>query len=229
MSVLTSTPERARAPIPPARGAAIAAGAALAAMAALAPPVLLVAIPHGLAALGAIGALVIAALDAIVALALVPVLEPGGRVLAQTTAALRVAYAAVFAVAASELLASDDLAAAARFDRVWDAALFLFGVHLVLLGVLVWRAPGAPRWLGALVGIGGLAYLADTVIAAVAPASGVSVGAVSAVGEIALAVWLLARGGRGSGRRGDGRRSPAPDAARPPAAMRGGAAPGAEE
>jgi len=188
---------------PAARPAALVAGTSLAAMAVLSPIAMFVAIPAGLPGVAALVLLVVAALDVAVAAALVPVLESGGRMLARVAAGLRVGYAAAFAVAASELLAPADVA---RFDRVWGAALLLFALHLLALAALAWRSGSAPRWLAALLALAGLAYLADTAVAALAPASGFSAGIVAAVGELALTVWLLGRGGRAPRRAGEAER-----------------------
>ncbi|MGO2112550.1 MAG: hypothetical protein ACTH31_13150 [Pseudoclavibacter sp.] len=64
-------------------------------------------------------------------------------------------------------------------------------------------ASGRVAGATALVGIAGAGYLIDTVIVAVAPAAGVSFGAFTFVGEVALFVWLIWRGGR----RGTGEQS----------------------
>jgi hypothetical protein len=177
------------------RSAAITAGLALLAMAVLAPIAVIWAIPDEQYGVAALIVLVVAALDVVAAIALIVVLEPGGKLLAQTAAALRVTYAAVFAVAGAALLEPVD---EARFDAIWDAGLLVFGAHLLVAAVAAWRATHIPNWLAALVGIAGIGYVIDTTVVALAPTSDVTVAPVTFIGEVVLLVWLLARCGRQS-------------------------------
>lgn len=175
------------------RAPSLVAGLAMASMAVLSPVGMLVALPAGHTALAAYVALVVATLDIVVAVALLPVLTPGGRLLAQIAVALRVTYAAVFAVAGGWLLASAD---ASRFEAVWNAGLLLFGTHLVLVGIAAVRTGFVPAWIGALVTIAGTGYAIDSTTAALLPGTGISVSGFTFVGEVVLLVWLIARGGR---------------------------------
>lgn len=75
-----------------------------------------------------------------------------------------------------------------------------FGVHMVLLGILLTQSDRFPRTLGVLLGVAGLAYLAESFSYIVVPAS---VGAASAVlvpaagiAEVSFCLWLLVRGER---------------------------------
>lgn len=176
------------------RAAALIAGSSLALMAVLAPLGLMVAMPAGLTGPAALTVLVIAGLDVIVGVALYPILKPGGRLIAQVATALRVAYGAAFAVAAAFLLAPAD---PERFEAIWDAALFLFGLHLLAVGLAAVRASGIPTWIGALVLIAGAGYAVDAVSVALAPSSPLGLGQVAFVGEVVLLVWLIGWGGRG--------------------------------
>jgi len=74
----------------------------------------------------------------------------------------------------------------------------VFGIHLVLVGVLVVRSGFAPRTLGWLVGAAGVAYVADTFAhvlmadyGAIAGIALVLVAVPSMIGEFWLALWLL--------------------------------------
>jgi len=177
-----------------ARSAAIVAGSSLALMAVIAPVAVFVAIPAGLTGIAALAILAVAVLDIVVAVALLPVFAGRSQTLARMTAGLRIAYAAVFAVAGAHLLGRPDIAA---FERIWDAGLLLFAAHLIALGALIWRSRAAGRWLAVLVLLSGAGYLVDAVLAAVAPGVGVEFTPVTFVGEVALLLWLLIRGGRG--------------------------------
>src|SRR5699024_5340853 len=129
-------------------------------------------------------------LDVIVAFALTAVLDPNDTTLGRITVGLRLAYAAAFAVAASELLGGD----AERFQQIWDASLMVFAAHLMAVALLAWRGGVVPRVIAVLVLIAGLGYFVD----ALSPmfTLGFEVSTISFVGEVALLLWLLIRGGR---------------------------------
>lgn len=175
------------------RTSALVAGTSLALMAFIAPLGLLIALPAGMTGIAALSVLVIAALDVVAAVALYPVLRPGGELLAQIASATRVAYGAVFAVAAGSLIDPVDTA---HFQAVWDAGLLIFGVHLMLVGVAIVRSAAIPTWIGILVFIAGAGYAADTTIVALSPGSLLSIAGFTFVGEVVLLVWLIGWGGR---------------------------------
>lgn len=170
---------------------AFRAGLALGAMALLAPLGVLLAIPAGMHALGAAAVLVIAALDVAVGIWLLPLLATGSLALARVSAGARILYGLAFAGAALVLLATSD---AALFTRIWDAALGIFAVHLLLAGAALVRSPCAPVWLGVLVGLAGIGYGLDAVRATTGFGIGLTLAEVLFLGELALLVWLLVRG-----------------------------------
>ncbi|MDO5627338.1 MAG: DUF4386 family protein [Mobilicoccus sp.] len=178
-------------------------------MAILAPVAVFWAIPRG--SLGLAGALVVvvAALDVIVSLALYPLIGAAGRALATTISGLRLVYAVVFAWAGAHLLMGD----AERFQRIWDGALLLFGLHMLLLGLAMIRIPAMPSWIGILVIIAGGGYLIDSVLT-LSGLEQIDVSSFTFVGEVVLLVWLLGWAERPSAQRGRARstsasRSPA--------------------
>lgn len=184
------------APTDTTRSAAIIAGVGLAAMAVLAPIAVFAAAPAGLTALAGLIILLVVVLDVIVAYALSAALDPQGGILARVTTGLRLVYAAAFAVAATQLVAGDE----AAFQTIWDAALLVFAAHLLAVALLGWRTRALPWWVSVLVAIAGLGYLID----ALAPlfTLGFEVSTVSFVGEVALLLYLLIRGGRPAARKG---------------------------
>lgn len=182
------------------RTSALVAGICLALMAVLAPLGLLMALPSGATGAAALVVLIIAALDVLAAVALYPVLKSGGTLLAQGAAAMRIAYGAVFAVAAGSLFHPFDTE---RFQAVWDAGLLLFGLHLALAGFAVLRSPATPTWIGVLLLIAGAGYAVDSATIAVLPGSPTSLGEFTFVGEVVLMVWLIGWGGRSTGTRID--------------------------
>lgn len=175
------------------RTSALVAGISLALMAVLAPLGLMMALPSGVTGTAALVVLIVAALDVLVGVALYPVLKPGGTLLAQAAAAMRVAYGALFAVAAASLLDPVDTA---HFQAVWDAGLFLFGIHLALVGLAVLRSPSIPTWIGVLLLIAGAGYAIDSATIAILPSGPTSIGEFTFVGEVVLSIWLIGWGGR---------------------------------
>ena len=162
----------------------------------------------------AAGALVIVAvLDVVVAWALFEVLRPTQEALARVAAWLRTAYAAGFVLAVSHVLVAVEMVAAAdgtdaelgrtvkrellTFQTMWEVGLLLVGLHLLLIGVALWRGPGFPRWLGAFVVLCGVGYAFDASAVVVVPGPLWSLTTVTFVGEVALAIWLLVRAFRG--------------------------------
>lgn len=178
------------------RTSALVAGLSLALMAALAPLGLILALPSGAIGVAAVVVLAIAALDVVAGVALYPVLTSGGTLLAGSAAALRIAYAAVFAAAAGFLFGPAD---AVRFQAIWDAGLLIFALHLILVGVAAIRSPSIPIWIGALVLIAGAGYAVDSVTTALLPASPTAIAQFTFVGEVVLLVWLIGWGGRQRG------------------------------
>lgn len=168
----------------------------------------------GLFRLGVASLLLVVVLDVVVAWALFRVFDPVSRGLSTLAAWFRLAYAAVFMVAIGQLagipellggepylavFTADELDAQARlrvdaFEDLWDAGLLLFGVHLLVLGVLAYRSGYVPRILGVLLGVAGLGYLVDSAAAVLALGLTIDVATVTFVGEFLLALWLVVRG-----------------------------------
>jgi hypothetical protein len=158
--------------------------------------------------LGIASLLVVAGLDVVVAGALFTVFEPASSRLSMLAAWFRLAYAAVFAVAIAQLagvlrllpeakgLAAQLLSGVHAYEDVWTVGLILFAVHLILLGVLAWRASYVPTILGALLVVAGLGYAVDGFGSVLIAGYAANVAAFTFVGEVLLIVWLLARGRR---------------------------------
>jgi hypothetical protein len=155
--------------------------------------------------------LVTAGLDLLVALALFSLLLPVHRDLSASAAVLRVVYTTMLLLATSHLLepfadlapASVD-AAIEAFRTTWDLGLAVFGAHLAVVGVLVWRSRFMPRWLGALLILSGAGYLVDGIGVIAASGYGLRLSLYTFVGEVALLAWLLVRARRLPGARADG-------------------------
>ncbi|GAA5051338.1 hypothetical protein HNP84_006479 [Thermocatellispora tengchongensis] len=165
---------------------------------------------EGLFRLGVAGLLLVAILDVVAAWALMVFFRPAHEGLATLTAWLRAVYAAVFAVAIAQLAGVPALLGAAghpqapaeallkitAFHDIWDAGLTLFGLHLALLGYLAYISGYVPRLLGVLVAFAGLGYLVDSLGTFLVPGYALEAAVFTFVGEVALMVWLLAKGRR---------------------------------
>jgi Domain of unknown function (DUF4386) len=166
--------------------------------------------------LGIAALAVVVALDIVVARALRSFFAPVHHRLASLAAWLRISYAAIFAVAISQLFAALRLLANAdhltgfaldhrrtqalqrieAFQDIWRVSLVLFGLHLVLIGCLTYRSGYAPRVLGGLLAIAGAGYLVDSFGGIFFDGYSVNVSAVTFIGEALLLVWLLVNGRR---------------------------------
>jgi hypothetical protein len=161
--------------------------------------------------------LVVAILDVVVAWGMYVLLRPVNARAALLVAWLRVAYAIVFAFALLNLLGVAQLvngASASTLQSVqlhsqvetsviafrtgWDLALALFGLHLVGLGGLLYRSTDFPRFLGALVILAGVGYLADSFGRILVPGYALTISTFTFIGEVLLIVWLLRLAIKGS-------------------------------
>ncbi|HEY5786131.1 MAG TPA: DUF4386 domain-containing protein, partial [Microlunatus sp.] len=160
---------------------------------------------------GIAGLIVVVLLDIVVACSLLAVFESVNRSVAIMAAVFRIAYATVFLVAISQLVsvlellgdADEALQAVGQFHTIWDASYALFGVHLALIGYLVYRSGFAPRLLGVLLVLAGLGYLVDEIGSVLVSGYALEISRFSFVGEAVLIFWLLIKGVRlhGSGTR----------------------------
>lgn len=163
--------------------------------------------------LGIASLLATAALDVVVAWALFRVLEPVSGGLSMLAALFRLVYAGIFVVAIAQLAgvvrllpeaedAADDersaqvLAGIHAYEDIWSAGLVLFGLHLVLLGVLVIRAAYVPTIIGILLVVAGLGYAVDGFGVVLFAGYGIDLAAFTFLGEVVLIFWLLLRGRR---------------------------------
>lgn len=160
--------------------------------------------------------LIVTFLDILVAWALYHVLRPVNASLALLVGWLRLAAPAVFAVALAnlldvaqllggadrstlqpELLNTQVMASIASFTNGWDMSLAIFGLHLLGLGVLLFRSAHFPRFLGVLVVIAGGGYLADSFSRILIPDLAFTFSLFTFVGEALLIIWLFLRAIKG--------------------------------
>jgi Domain of unknown function (DUF4386) len=149
--------------------------------------------------LGVLLMLIAAVLDIVVAAALLHIFEPVNRMVAITAAWFRIAYAAVFVVALSQLalvpgLLSDPEVAMNAIDAyyaIWRIGLILFAAHLLLIGYVAFRSGFVPLWLSILIAIAGIGYLVDGVGTILVAGYVPTVSTVTFIGEVALIGWLI--------------------------------------
>lgn len=159
-----------------------------------------IAASEGLFRAGVASMFLVVVLDVIVACALYRVFTSVDQTLSLLAAAFRLVYSAVFMVALGSLLDAlrhlDEqvLDRIDGFSDLWTASLGLFGVHLLLLGCLAFRSSHLPGWLGILLAIAGLGYLADGFGALLG--LDLAVSTYTFLGELLLAIWLLIRARR---------------------------------
>ncbi len=166
----------------------------------------------GMFRLGVLGFLIIVVLDVAIAWALHLVFRHVDRDLSLAAAWFRVAYSAILGVAIAPLyqvirlvtgdagstrVVEETMSALGLFEATWLFGLVVFGVHLVLIGMLAYRSGLVPKALGMVLGAAGVAYAIDTVARVLLPdyesVAGLFLALVavpSMLGEGWLALWL---------------------------------------
>ena len=155
--------------------------------------------------------------DVAIAVTFYLLLRPVSHMRSLLAAALRLVYAAVLAAMLVNLFEAfrlltgaqgaagpaeqpqaEALAALDTFSAGFLLALVLFGVHLLLLGWLLYRSRYLPRVFGVLLVAAGVGYIADSLAGLLLADHGGLVSAVlltpAVLGELGLTAWLLLRG-----------------------------------
>lgn len=83
------------------------------------------------------------------------------------------------------------------FQMTWDVGLGIFGLHLVVLGILVFKSVNFNKALGALVSVAGLGYTIDAFGLFLSPDYNLSIGSYAFIGEVLLIFWLIWRSFKG--------------------------------
>lgn len=161
--------------------------------------------------------LIVAILDMVVAWALYVLLKPVNKSLSLLAAWLRIVYAAIFVSALNnllnvlQLLNGPDYLMAFETNQLhaqvmlsldaftdgWNIGLAIFGLHLLVVGYLVFKSGYLPKFLGILVVIAGLGYLIDSLGKLLSPSYNVTIALFTFIGEVLLIFWLLWRGIKG--------------------------------
>jgi hypothetical protein len=157
----------------------------------------------GLFRLGAVGLIVVAILDVVVAWGLYVALRTVNPSLALLGAWLRLAYAAIYAPVIFSLFSA--LRAAPvdptrtmfileSFDQGWQAGLIIFGFHLGVIGLLVWRPGFFSRLVGVLLVIAGAGYVVDGLGTLLSPSYALKLSTFTFLGEVVFIFWLIILG-----------------------------------
>jgi len=155
-------------------------------------------------------------MDIFVAWALYWFLRPGQAALSQLIAWARIIYTGLAFVGlwtslraydlATSPSASEQLTDLALQAQVFSAlaasnsmelmALALFGLHLIIMSVALWRAPHTPSWLAVPVALAGLSYVVIFLGRYLTPDMNLDGLLLLALGELVLMGWLLTLGWR---------------------------------
>lgn len=160
---------------------------------------------------GVLSLVFICVLDILVAVALRELFSGTNRTLSDLAAWFRMIYAGVFLVGICHLLVALGglsngafvLAEVDTFYAIWEVGLIFIGLHLLVLGYLVYRSGFVPRMIGLLVALAGAGYLADSIGTVLIADYSFSFTAFLFVGEVVLMGWCFydwARNRRGAAR-----------------------------
>jgi len=159
---------------------------------------------------------IVIVLDVVVAWALYVLLKPVNKSLSLLAAWFRLVYATIFGIALANLfnvlrLVSDaDYVTVFEIDQLyaqvmlslnafsdgWQIGYVFFGLHLFVLGYLVFKSGYIPKILGVLLIIAGLGYLLDSYAIFLLPNYEATIGYVTFIGEVLFMLWLLFKGAK---------------------------------
>jgi len=154
--------------------------------------------------------------DIVVAWALYILLKPVNKNLSLLVALFRLVYTVIALVAINNLVTAlrllttpeyltlfetDQLYAQVMiylraFKNHWYFGLIFFGIHLVLLGYLVYKSKYIPRILGVILIITGAGYLLTSVRPFLFPNVNIDFAQFTFYGELIFMLWLLIKGSR---------------------------------
>lgn len=163
------------------------------------------------------GFMLVLLLDVLVAWALYFFMRPAGRHLSLLSSWLRLIYAALLGAALFHLSPLLELSGQGNsgpslevssvyldlFGEAWSIGLIVFGCHLAVLGSLIIKSGYVPKLLGFLALIAAVCYSADSLLQLLWPSyqyykgnTDLLLSVPMAAGELVLAIWLVARGGK---------------------------------
>lgn len=154
--------------------------------------------------LGIIAYLIVIMLDVVVAWALYIFLKPVNKRLSLIAGWVRVIYAVFFAISWIKLINVIGALKSSNpnqvmffldgFSKGWNFALAIFGIHLALVGYLVFKSSYIPKWLGILLVIAGAGYFTDSLGKILIAGYNLKLAMFTFIGELLFAFWLLIKG-----------------------------------
>ena len=164
--------------------------------------------------LGIISFIVVVILDVVVAWALYVLLKPVHRSLSLIMAWFRLVYAVILGIAlinffnVLQLLSGTGYLTAFEpnqlhaevmvflnaFSYGWAVGLVFFGIHLSILGFLVFKSGYIPKILGILLFVAGLGYFIDSFLIFLLPDYQATIATFTFIGEALFMLWLLFKG-----------------------------------
>lgn len=148
-------------------------------------------------------------LDLIVSITIYFYFKNTNKIISLSSGLLRIIYTLIFGYATyflvenlnSDLL-TNEIAKSnfESFNSIWFFGLVIFGLHIVLMGMLMKMESSIPKLLSYLAILAGLSYVIVHILLLLSPDSDfVSIlqmilGAPMALGEIAFAIWLVIKG-----------------------------------
>lgn len=160
-----------------------------------------------------IGIILIIILDFLVSYTLYKYFKEENRNISLMSGALRVAYTFIFGIATfymsknlniTELTNQTVNTNLRLFQSIWSGGLIIFGLHLILIAMLMKRHKRIPKILWYFTWIAGVSYIIVHLLKSVSTNSELAntlemiLALPMAIGEIGLAIWLLLKGGKES-------------------------------
>lgn len=160
---------------------------------------------------------IVAVLDIVIAWSLYVLYKPVNKNVSLLTAWMRIIYAAVLIVSLNNLINMLQLLNGAEYlnsypqkqinaqvllnyssyKSCWDIGLFLFGIHLTLLGVLMLKSSYTPKIIGILIILASFGYIADGTGKILITRYNINIALFTFFGEIVLIFWLFWKGIKG--------------------------------
>ncbi len=161
--------------------------------------------------IGIIGYVIVIICDIIVAWALYVFLKQINKSLSLLAGWLRLVYAVIFGIALSNYLNALNLISGAdylkilepaqlhanvmislnAFDNGWSTGFIFFGLHLIMLGYLIFKSDYIPKYLGILLIIAGFSYFLESIGKILYPEVKLSISLITGWGELIFMFWLL--------------------------------------
>ena len=155
---------------------------------------------------GIVSWLVIVVLDIIVSIGLYFIYKDQLKKLATLSSFLRILYTFILGIAVAQLLlpfmhnsgSSKGLLYFESFEKIWSLGLIIFGLHLLILGIVCLKSDFTPKFFSYFLVLGGLCYLLVQNLKSFFPHLSETTATIEsiltapmALSEISFAIWLI--------------------------------------